>query len=106
MQDWLSYKFRKRRIDFRDKPGKSSSRYFTPERNENDLVFSNYNSKPNLSTLYVAMSKLFNETLDRIGFGSREDSSKVRGRRKITLHSFRRHVKSVISDLGYSDYSE
>ena len=26
--------------------------------------------------------------------------------RKITLHSFRRFVKSTISDLGYSDYSE
>jgi hypothetical protein len=27
-------------------------------------------------------------------------------RRQITLHSFRRFVKSTISDLGYSDYSE
>jgi hypothetical protein len=27
-------------------------------------------------------------------------------RRKITLHSFRRFVKTTISDLGYSDYSE
>jgi hypothetical protein len=25
---------------------------------------------------------------------------------KITLHSFRRYVKSTISDLGYGDYSE
>jgi hypothetical protein len=27
-------------------------------------------------------------------------------RRQITLHSFRRFVKSTISDLGYSDFSE
>jgi hypothetical protein len=27
-------------------------------------------------------------------------------RRKITLHSFRRFVKTTISDLGYADYSE
>lgn len=27
-------------------------------------------------------------------------------RRKITLYSFRRFVKSTISDLGYTDYSE
>ena len=27
-------------------------------------------------------------------------------RRQITLHSFRRFVKSTISDLGYGDYSE
>jgi hypothetical protein len=27
-------------------------------------------------------------------------------RREITLHSFRRFVKTTLSDLGYSDYSE
>ena len=36
--------------------------------------------------------------------GSREDGNE--SRREITLHSFRRWVKSTISDLGYSDYSE
>jgi TolA-binding protein len=36
--------------------------------------------------------------------GSREDGNETR--RKITLHSFRRFVKSTISDLGFSDYSE
>jgi hypothetical protein len=40
--------------------------------------------------------------LDRIGKGDREDNN----RRKITLHSFRRFVKSTISDLGYGDYTE
>jgi integrase len=29
-----------------------------------------------------------------------------RKRGKITFHSFRRYVKSTISDLGYSDFSE
>jgi len=36
--------------------------------------------------------------------GDREDNNERR--RQITLHSFRRFVKSTISDLGYSDYSE
>ena len=36
--------------------------------------------------------------------GEREDGNE--NRRKITLHSFRRFVKTTISDLGYSDYSE
>ena len=40
-----------------------------------------------------------------LGKGDREDGSNER-RRKITLHSFRRFVKSTISDLGYGDYSE
>ena len=39
--------------------------------------------------------------------GSREEGIKTRRiRRKITLHSFRRFVKTTISDLGYADYSE
>jgi hypothetical protein len=36
--------------------------------------------------------------------GAREDGNEIR--RQITLHSFRRWVKSTISDLGYADYSE
>ena len=36
--------------------------------------------------------------------GDREDENQLR--RKITLHSFRRFVKTTISDLGYSEYSE
>jgi hypothetical protein len=37
--------------------------------------------------------------------GDREEGSNGR-RRQITLHSFRRFVKTTISDLGYSDFSE
>jgi hypothetical protein len=47
----------------------------------------------------------FEHTLDRVGKGSRENHNR-KARRKITLHSFRRYVKTTISDLGYSDYSE
>jgi hypothetical protein len=36
--------------------------------------------------------------------GAREDGNEQR--RQITLHSFRRFVKTTISDLGYADYSE
>ena len=36
--------------------------------------------------------------------GQREDGNERR--RQITLHSFRRFVKTTISDLGYADYSE
>src|SRR6476659_3970597 len=39
-----------------------------------------------------------------MGKGEREDDNERR--RQITLHSFIRFVKSTISDLGYSDYSE
>ena len=36
--------------------------------------------------------------------GTQEDENEIM--RKITLHSFRRYVKTTISDLGYSDYSD
>ena len=54
--------------------------------------------------LYKTIAGEFSKTLDMIGMGSREDGNETK--RKITLHSFRRFVKSTISDLGFSDYSE
>jgi hypothetical protein len=40
-----------------------------------------------------------------MGKGDREDGGSYR-RREITFHSFRRFVKTTISDLGYGNYSE
>ena len=59
---------------------------------------------PYPSSLYTELSTSFGRTLDRLGKGEREDGNGRR--RQITLHSFRRFVKSTISNLGYSDYSE
>jgi hypothetical protein len=103
---WLDYKYRKRRICYIDKEtGKSITEYRTPEKKPNELIFStNQTDKPKLRPLYVNLATTFAKTLDRIGMGSREDGNETR--REITLHSFRRFVKTTISDLGYSDYSE
>ena len=54
--------------------------------------------------MYAELSTSFGKTLDRMGKGEKEDNNEKR--RQITLHSFRRFVKSTISDLGYSDYSD
>ena len=48
--------------------------------------------------------KPFQVTIDLNGKGAREDGNGQR--RQITFHSFRRFVKTTISDLGYADYSE
>jgi hypothetical protein len=48
--------------------------------------------------------KPFQVTIDLNGKGAREDGNGRR--RQITFHSFRRFVKTTISDLGYADYSE
>ena len=50
------------------------------------------------------MLKPFQTTIDLNGKGAREDGNGRR--RQITFHSFRRFVKTTISDLGYADYSE
>ena len=103
---WLDYKYRTRRICYKDKESeKSITEYRTPEKKPYGLIFSiNQTDKTKPELLYKNLGAIFAKTLDRIGMGDREDGNQVR--RKITLHSFRRFVKTTISDLGYSDYSE
>jgi integrase len=127
--DWLEYKYRTRRICHRDNSHKTITEYKTPKKDQNDSVLAIHKANPH--NLYVELNGAFGKTLDRIGMGTREESNVVvnntqnhnynkanddgnesesnRNRynhRKITLHSFRRFVKSAISDLGYSDFSE
>ena len=103
---WLDYKSRKRRICHLDKEtGKRISEYRIHEANPSNLIFyMSQKDKPKLDSLYHNFAITFSNMLDRIGMGDREDRNGIR--RKITLHSFRRFVKTTISDLGYSDYSE
>lgn len=98
---WIDYKYRKRRICYKEKEtAKTITEYRTPEKKQNELIFSTYQiDKPKLRTLYINLAALFAKTLDRIGMGTREDGNE--NRRAITLHSFRRFVKTTISDLGY-----
>ncbi|MGC1132919.1 MAG: site-specific integrase [Nitrososphaeraceae archaeon] len=106
LSSWINYKYRLRRVCYSYNGGKTFTEYRTPEKNETDLVFSVYQStkNPNPNNLYFDMSHSFAKTLDRMGKGTREDGNNKR--RKITLHSFRRFVKTTISDLGYQDFSE
>jgi integrase len=108
LRKWLEYKYRTRRVCHKDiHTGKTITEYRTPERNDNDMVFAVYQETehPNPNFLYFDLIKSFGKTLDRMGKGIREESSNNR-RRQITLHSFRRFIKTTISDLGYSDFSE
>jgi integrase len=122
--DWLEYKYRTRRVCHRDDSHKTITEYKTPKKDQNDLVLAVHRATP--GSLYLELSGAFGKTLDRIGMGIREepsgvvnvqshnnniangdDHNRIRfNHRKITLHSFRRFVKSTISDLGHSDFSE
>lgn len=105
LSSWLSYRYRKRRICYSEN-GKTVTQYRTPIMKDSDLVFSTYrlSGNPNPVSLYVEFRTSFAKTLDRMGKGAREDGNERR--REITLHSFRRFVKTTISDLGYQDFSE
>lgn len=103
---WLEYKHRTRRVCYKDmRTGRITTEYRTPTQDPNNLIFAvqQKNTNPIPDHLYVDFRAAFAKTLDRIGKGRFEDNKR---RRKITLHSFRRFVKSTISDLGYADFSE
>lgn len=105
LSSWLTYRYRKRRICYSEN-GKTVTQYRTPIMKDSDLVFSAHrlSGNPNPVSLYVEFSTSFAKTLDRMGKGAREDGNERR--RESTLHSFRRFVKTTISDLGYHDFSE
>ena len=107
---WIDYKYRTRRVSYNDQHNTTSrnktvTEYRTPIKDDSDLVFAVYQNKAITKTLslYQDLVKSFAKSLDRMGKGAREDGNR---RRQITLHSFRRFVKTTISDLGYTDYSE
>src|SRR6478735_11194012 len=108
---WLEHKYRTRRVSYKNlqnsaSKNKTITEYRTPVKDYIDLVFAVYQNKnlPNPLSLYQDLVRSFAKTLDRMGKGAREDGNERR--RQITLHSFRRFVKTTISDLGYADYSE
>jgi len=112
---WTDFKYRRRRITKVMNPassndnasGKAISQWVEPKPSPDDLSFAmprNRKRRSSLRGLYVHMSEEFAKTLDRTGFGNREDGNERR--REITFHSFRRFVKTTISDLGYQDFSE
>jgi integrase len=105
ISSWIDYKYRKRRVCY-SRNNKTITEYRIPDMEETDLVFAVYQpvTNPNPKNLYIDLVNSFGKTLDRIGKGTREDGNERR--REITLHSFRRFVKSTISDLGYQDFSE
>jgi integrase len=107
LNSWLNYKYRTRRVCCKDgRTGKTITEIRTPEKKESDLVFAVYQDTktPAPISLYGDLARSFGKTLDRMNKGGREDGSNER-RRAITLHSFRRFVKTTISDLGYGGYS-
>jgi integrase len=95
LKQWLKWKYSEERVL---RTGKRTTTTPMPD----DLVFSPFiGSNPN--SIYHKIVVEFGKLLEVVGLDGRKENSL---RRKITLHSLRRFVKSVISDSVNQDYSE
>jgi integrase len=96
---WMDYKYRTRMITHHDKRnGNTYVEKRTPKMNKEILLFSNkYEKDPTIEGLYNDMLMMFEGTLDRLG-GKYAEFEHSKKRRKFTLHSFRRWVKTTISE--------
>jgi integrase len=74
-------------------------------KGEDDLIFAIYQTAKSPERLYQRIIREFQKVLTIVNLDERKEDG-VQGRRRITLHSFRRHAKTVISDQVNSDYSE
>jgi integrase len=95
LKQWIDWKYR------------DKGRYGSKVRSQNDLIFSIYNTKgvPSPRMLYAKILREFQKLLTIVGMDERKGEG-IQERRKITLHSFRRFVKTVISDQVNQDFSE
>jgi hypothetical protein len=89
----LNWKYRNKDVDW------------TKIHNSDNLIFAvnNIQNDSNIDNLYINMITEFERSLAIIGMDERKEGMK---RRKITLHSLRRCVKTTISDQTNQDYSE
>jgi integrase len=85
LNQWLDWKYRNRSI------------------NPDDLVFNTFRVRSKPEILYGKIATEFTKVLKVAGLDARKEGMR---RRKITLHSLRRFVKTVISDEVGGDYSE
>ena len=118
---WNKFKYRIRwtTVKEEEENGEYVRKFAAPKRNRYNLLLSMPHLNGEKSTpegLYDYFAEAFAELVDTLdngggggdGSDSNNDSSirKVGERRKVTLKTFRDFVKSTISDLGYSDFSE
>jgi integrase len=107
LHDWIEW-------IYRDKTPERGPNTHQPLRNrqrtKDDLIFASHANQKNRSDghprgLYGRLLWDFQRVLNRAHLSSRKENG-VYKRRKVTLHSFRRFVKTTIADQTNSDYSE
>ena len=115
---WDKFKYRTRwtTVKEEEENGEYVRKFAAPKRNPHNLLLSMPHLNGEKSTpegLYDYFAEAFAELVDTIDNGgsggdggSNNNSRKLGEHRKVTLKTFRDFVKSTISDLGYSDFSE
>ena len=95
LKDWINWKYKDKEEE--------SPKNVKPD----DIVFSAYDVKGEINPRHIYFKVLveFQKLLTIAGMDARKEDGLGR-RRKITLHSLRRFVKTVISDQVGQDYSE
>jgi integrase len=94
LKQWIDWKYRNKGDD-----------RWTKAKKSDDLVFSVYaiTNEANPQHLYVKIISEFQKLLAIAGLDERKEGMR---RRKITLHTFRRFTKTVISNQAGQDFSE
>ena len=97
LNEWLNWKYRTK---------KKISEGETLTKVQDDLIFSTYNTN-NPFNLYTLMASEFSKLLSKesVRLDERKDEGRQK-RHRVTLHSFRRYVKTTISNARNQDYSE
>jgi hypothetical protein len=105
---WIAYRNRSRyRIIGKDPAtGKLIREWYTPKIGPQERVFALHHPhrldiKP--SSIYMSMHSEFTDLRHRMGIDKLDETGY---RMEITFYSFRKMVKTMISNLGYSDFSE
>lgn len=108
LQDWLIFKYGNDILTILDTNSSNS----TIDRNKNkknllsqSLIFQVQRNNDHVTpkSLYVKILIQFQKLLEIAGFGERKERM---ARRKITFHSYRRFVKTILSDNIGKEYSE
>ena len=74
-------------------------------KGEDDLIFAVYQTASSPERLYQRIIREFQKVLKIVNLDERKEDG-IGHRRRVTLHSLRRHAKTVISDQVSSEYSE
>jgi integrase len=97
LKKWIDYKYRKRKIGTRDIIHEKSDHHFIFTLEFDDSIKS--------TMLYSKINEAFHQVLKTVGLDEIKEGSNS-SRRTISLNSFRRFVRTTLSDQVSSDYAE